>query len=293
MDSKVYHLKEFEFIDPWEETSWTGKMLFPIRFLMGSVIRKIYGTPSYNIPIRFKDESKRDEKVSLTVLGGAIGFNSSEMTGLLSYHEDQYQLYRIVRSIVYYSISAIFLICFCMTILIFYHEYTSLYELYKNTPLFIPYIVLIFSVFLLFLMVITGLFVKISFLLSDSKYTGTLCARTVIYVIIQLSFDDVLSNSRHRKALLNSMHSLAQNTLLLPRHYFSHDDASHSWAQKHFKHMERYIRERERWVLAPTTTTLISLRQDFQKLSYMYLSGDYGNFLWQSDIALPEDRPPT
>jgi hypothetical protein len=54
---------------------------------------------------------------------------------------------------------------------------------------------------------------------------------------------------------------------------------------------ELYIRERERWVLAPTGTTLATLRHDFYELIEIYLFGNYGNFIWQADIPLPENRP--
>jgi hypothetical protein len=57
--------------------------------------------------------------------------------------------------------------------------------------------------------------------------------------------------------------------------------------------MELYIRERERWVLAPTGTTLANLRHDFYNLAGIFLTGSYGSFTWLSEFSLPEDRPLT
>ncbi len=43
------------------------------------------------------------------------------------------------------------------------------------------------------------------------------------------------------------------------------------------------IREREQWAVAPTTTTLNSLRSDFSYLMGLYTSGDYGKFTWPGE----------
>src|SRR5215510_5361295 len=197
MGYKLLHLEEFELIESRKEEKWIRKILFPIKAIQNTIALKIYNLPSYSIPLRFKNEKRRHEDVSLISLGEAIGFNTLEMANLLLYHDNQYEIYRKLRFVIYYIISTIFVVCIGTGFYFFYDEYRSLYESFKSTPLFILYLILIFSVYTLFCMVITRLFQKISFLASDSKYAGTLCVRTAICIIIQLNFDNVLSHNVH------------------------------------------------------------------------------------------------
>lgn len=294
MDYKLFHLEDFELIyEPRKDLSWINKFSSSLASMYMPLILNTFNIPLHNLPIKFKDEKRRYEVVSLRTLGNGIGFNGLEATKMLSYHDGQYELYKKRRTAVYISLSFIFIICMISTFCYFFDEYLSFSKNYSGTLLIIAYMMLAYSVIILFSGVIFGLFTKASCLLSDAKYADTLCIRTLICLIIQLSDNDVLSYVIDRKALLNRVNTLARNTMLISKHNFSSYDANRAWAQKHFKHIKLYIRERERWVLAPTRTTLVALRQDFYELAKLYLSGDYGSFIWQSEVSLPEDRPRT
>jgi hypothetical protein len=80
---------------------------------------------------------------------------------------------------------------------------------------------------------------------------------------------------------------------LLPLRFKIRTNSTQDWSKYHFRHLESYIRERERWAIAPTGTTLNSLRQDFYNLAAVYITGNYGEFSWTSAASTPEDQPPT
>jgi hypothetical protein len=45
--------------------------------------------------------------------------------------------------------------------------------------------------------------------------------------------------------------------------------------------MERYVHERERWIIAPMESTVDDLKRDFLWFGGMLVSGLYGQFTWQ------------
>jgi hypothetical protein len=278
MDYKFFHLEEFEPITEPERVA--------------SFFRRFFNIPLYSIPIRFKDLAKGQfGSITLVDLGNAVSFNSPEMIRMLSYHDDQYLMYSRRKKKVYWAFALPFGIILSVLVLWFSTQYMPSIKFEWSTLSKIAYNVLLYSVLFMFCTVSFAFFMKISYLLSDSKYADTLCVLTIICLVIQLSYDNILSQSRHRKKLLDRINALARNTILLSGYYFSQYDANRTWAQNHFKHMELYIRERERWVLAPTGTTLDTLRRDFYELARMYIAGDYGSFSWQPDVGLPGDRP--
>ncbi|PZV25868.1 MAG: hypothetical protein DCF12_12590 [Snowella sp.] len=78
------------------------------------------------------------------------------------------------------------------------------------------------------------------------------------------------------------MNYLARVTTLIPWHYGIGKPSNQKWMQQHFQNIAYYIRERRRWLITPTETTLEDIRRDFRELAYLYLTGLYGNWQWQS-----------
>ncbi len=132
---------------------------------------------------------------------------------------------------------------------------------------------------------------KLASVITDRYFADSLCAADIILVLISLSDEAVLEHSDRKKALLRRTNLLARSTLLLGLRYNSQSPHVRDWAQEHFRQMETHIRERERWIIAPSTTTLADLRRDFYSMAEMYLASSYGEFTWQSETGI-EDRLP-
>jgi len=81
--------------------------------------------------------------------------------------------------------------------------------------------------------------------------------------------------------------------MLLSLRFKGKSDSTQDWCRYHFGHIESYIQERRRWAIAPTGTTLNSLRQDFYNLAPIYITGNYGEFSWTGTLSTSEDQTPT
>jgi hypothetical protein len=145
--------------------------------------------------------------------------------------------------------------------------------------------------FLLMYLFLAGVAQRIMYVLFGKMYAPSLCANSVVMVNFFLLPDNALTNPEVRKKLLAHIRDLAQNTLLLPLCYRSTDAATQRKAFRHFKELESYVRERERWAIAPADTTLDDLRRDFKELASIYITGRYGLFRWQ-DAGGDEPAPP-
>jgi hypothetical protein len=110
----------------------------------------------------------------------------------------------------------------------------------------------------------------------------------MLFIILDLSRDDVLVQPARKKILLHRTSRLAELTLTLTLSYASISQTNQFWLKQHFKQMEAYIRERERWILAPIDTTLDNLRNDFYALAPIFIIGNYGTFQWKYEISPPK-----
>ncbi|MCB0212972.1 MAG: hypothetical protein KDJ52_26755, partial [Anaerolineae bacterium] len=107
-------------------------------------------------------------------------------------------------------------------------------------------------------------------------------------VLFDLCHDDVLINPDKKKDLMLRLDYIASRTLMLASRYSSRNERNQDWANRHFKEMELYVRERERWIIAPVASTLENLRSDFYEISQIYIIGNYGDFSWQ-DLYVATD----
>ncbi|HEX6746236.1 MAG TPA: hypothetical protein VF092_02895 [Longimicrobium sp.] len=123
---------------------------------------------------------------------------------------------------------------------------------------------------------------RIATLLSDRYYAETLSAISILYVLAELRRDEPITSPLVKRMLLIRMAYLARSLLLLS-YRFPAGSTTQAWANAHFTQMLEYVRERERWVIAPVATTAEVLRQDLASLAPILVLGTYGEFVWPQE----------
>jgi hypothetical protein len=114
--------------------------------------------------------------------------------------------------------------------------------------------------------------------------------QALMYIIIDLArYHNPLTLSQ-KKQLLNRITFLAKATRSFIYQY-DLDAKPLDWARKHFRQLELYVQERERWVVAPKDSTLEHLRQDFYHLGLIYLSGNLGDFEYETETDGTDNAP--
>ncbi|HYH81079.1 MAG TPA: hypothetical protein VEX86_14855 [Longimicrobium sp.] len=136
------------------------------------------------------------------------------------------------------------------------------------------------------LMVLAYLYAVGSFraatLLSDRYYAETLSAISALYILAELCRDEPITSPVVKRMLLIRMGYLARSLLLLS-FPLPVGSATQTWVTAHFAEMFDYVRERERWVLAPVAATAEVLRQDLALLAPILVLGTYGEFSWPTE----------
>lgn len=132
------------------------------------------------------------------------------------------------------------------------------------------------SVAVLGLDVYSGAVAKFSATIIDKCYADTLCVLMTIFLLLELSREDILLCSDRHESLSVKIDYLARLTLLLDPCFSSASGNTQLWSRKHFRQLELYMREREHRVIAPVSTTLSDLRKEFGALAMIYIRGNYG-----------------
>jgi hypothetical protein len=296
LDYNTFKLKDFEFVDEsHRETSWWSRISSAI---MRSMSPRTDTGPA---PIKLKETEKQNEtRPPLEYLCDAIGFDSPSVVEVLSYHRGRFKLYNIVRSIIYFLFalpiveSSIFGFTWLFIILgSSMGKINVLSNSYLTALIKVALFALVYLILMLYLFVVIRTGLKVASVLPRKHFADTICIFTVVYLVIELSRDDVLSHPEKRRALAARVSDLARNTLFLPLRFATRSEAEQIWLRAHFKHIERYIRERERWVAVPVETTLADLRQDFYNLARIYITSSYGEFAWSAAPSTTESLSPT
>jgi hypothetical protein len=121
---------------------------------------------------------------------------------------------------------------------------------------------------------------RILLILLGKRYAETLCVATSIYLVIELGRRNAFFPLARKKSIIARINDLSENTILLSHSYTSKDKNNQLWLTQHFKALENYLRERERWVIAPKKSTQNELQRDFNKLAQHYISGQNGDHEW-------------
>jgi len=279
----------------WDEKSW------PVKILMSASQKTtlFFGNTFIAPPISRKKQLTLRQYLSgktgpdLSTLGKVAGFDDATSQNYLAYHKQRFNNY--VKSIAFLPI----LFINSLYILLLF-GFIGLYNYYLNqvasnylevTATFLNFAsstwgaLLIPLFFFLLLYLIFTVSVRSTQFFIGKRYAGTLCVVLSIFLVIELSRDDPFFPPARKKSILAKINDLARNTLLLPFAYSSKSENNKVWARQHFKTLEAVIRERERWVIAPTKSTQDDLRRDFFKLGQLYMSGQFGDHDWQVDAV--------
>ena len=124
---------------------------------------------------------------------------------------------------------------------------------------------------------------KLCALIVDKHYADSLCVLTALFVLCEMTRDDMLSHPEKRRSLLHRIEALARLTRLLGANFPGGCESTRRWAFKHFRNLELYVREIERAVIAPTNETVTNLRDKMAVLIELYLFGNYGEDLWNGN----------
>jgi hypothetical protein len=309
-ETEPFNLEQYKFLD---EAHWLFRW-----YLMGMIKLLVFmGVTPVLIPVTFK--KKWYKSPTFKDLGKAIGLDETSLN-LLAYHQRRVWMRAVLIFIVYFFIVSLLITLFIFLVgyaieylasagwgknpfeyierikeflfgyMIVYFKSTRWEGYFLNLVEFISYlltVIVILAMYLAFLM-LSVICLRVTAILTDKYFADTLCVLTVLYLVIELSRDDTLTRPGRRKEILHRINFLARNTLLMPLRYASKSRDNQNWVHKHFKNMELYIRERERWAIAPKETTLSKLRADFYKLVPVYLTGSYGDFDWMEERAPKE-----
>jgi len=114
--------------------------------------------------------------------------------------------------------------------------------------------------------------------IADKYFADTLAVVSCLSLLQELLHEDVLAYSSRRQKLTMRLNDLSRALILLAYRFPSSSSETDQKIYQHFKNMERFVREREYWVVAPRIDTLVSLRRDFLDLLRILISGRYGEF---------------
>lgn len=216
--------------------------------------------------------------LSLNFLGEELGF-SEEFLNLLQFHSKRTDYVRTITDIAYIHIY--------LPILGIY-MFISVFLLYFNPPSLIhsflvgnPFFYILYIPFLLLVSLIPALlFTRILFYYYERNFADSACVQEIIYILYDLLREDILTSSKRKSLLLARIEYLAQITTFIPHQYKFKAKTHHIWTDMHFELISFYIKEHGRWLISPSDNTLNDLRQDFKKLSDMFILGTYGEFNW-------------
>jgi hypothetical protein len=270
-------MKIFEYYD---EGNRFSRYFYYFSFMMSSVLGIQVDYPA----IGYSGWEKYIKSPKLHELFEFVGIFDPQLFPQIEYHNKRIKNRLIYALLVYIALA----LPFILSAIYFSNEIPNLLSLSLGQIIakmhfpILAFFILIFLVliFIFSIFIIFGLIARISVILVDYHYAETLCVYAIVNLLIELNRDNVLFRSDHRKRAQKRLNVLAQNTLMLAARYKSNDDNTQAWYRIHVLHIERFIRDRERWLMAPQDNTLANLRQSFKDMSIIYILGTYGDFDW-------------
>lgn len=212
-----------------------------------------------------------------------LGLFDAEMEPLLKQHHKRLTIFIALLILLYFLIVMVLAFPFFYAYIGIYFVLRSLLSVNIDPVI----TALLFFIPLFYLYRTAG---RISILMLERKFADTLCVMQITYILILLTRDDVLHK---RKAdLLHRMNFLANKLILMGMNYTGSDIVNKKWAYDYFRKISRFVRERERLIIAPTEDTLDQLRKDMLYLGNILASGKYGAFDFQvSEVEKDEQKP--
>ncbi len=232
----------------------------------------------------------------LTELFKAIGFASPQILEIVSFHQYRLSRRQRMRRLLYLIFSLSIFAIMCTVFILFYVNVSPVFKSlniesanFVNSWVMSAVLwILLYGTVILFTFVIARISNKITATLTMRRFADTVCMLTIAYLIVELSRNDVLTDSEKKISLITRINDLARNTLFLKLRFESKNAIEQEHITTHFRYLERYIREREGWAITPQETTLSDLRRDFYELAEIYIKGEYGKFDWARVSHQPE-----
>lgn len=229
----------------------------------------------------------RKSEIDLQAIGRELGMQDSGLIEDLAIHSKHLRKWRQFTMVIYWGLGI--LVYLGLGWLFSYVANRSSWTLDYQYYLFLPLVS-----YLLFGLV--GLMIlKIAYGLASKLEIETLCAATILYILMELSENDVLIHPDKKEILLARMNYLARQTRQLARRY-RHKGVgliNMKWIEQHFNAIELDIREHQRWICTPMVSTLQDLRRDLYSLAPIYITGLYGEFTYQPPSAVEAKEVPT
>ncbi len=135
-------------------------------------------------------------------------------------------------------------------------------------------------------LIIGSLGIRIIRFTLNRMYADVFCVVSILHILIDLNQRDIFVVSENKMQLLTRINWLAKITLILAEKNKTLSSSDQTWVNNHFESMAVYILERGRWLIAPTECTIVDLKNDFNKLAKIFITGNYGDFEW---IKKPEE----
>lgn len=263
MDYSKFNLDNLAF----EDDTFSFKALLFFISLLG-ISNEIFITIA-----REKNTFFLSNKSSIDVIGEAICLDKPEHKNLLAYHVKRDNLRGILIPVIGGTFSAVVVLLILSIFNLFLSNFTDNPNVAAALNLIVIYLIFTLSI-------------RLFLLLFEKRFIETICINSIFHIILLLRRDDVLSKSDKKKLLLSMIRYLAKRIELFGIAYRSSDSGNSEWAHNHFSQISQYIRERERWAVAPRQDTLQVLRDDFYNLAITLVSGNLGDFAWTETISV-------
>lgn len=231
---------------------------------------------------------------SLKELGKSIGIDNYKEQKILRLHEKRESKFMLFMLILYMLLLFFYVSPFALS-----YDFISDYIggtkiiglIFEEINILVFFMIMAWTGILAFIGLFISLIsstISIRFIgrIIDNFFAESHCIRELIYILIDLNRHDAVHNPRIKIRLLNRIEHLSMMTLLIPSRY-QNNKTNKSWMHKHFWLLSIHIKERGRWLGAPSHNTIITLRHEFKGLLNLYISGQYGKFEW-ADTSMPE-----
>ena len=123
---------------------------------------------------------------------------------------------------------------------------------------------------------------RISSFLVDRHFASSLAVRGLLYLLVELNHPNALAHSGLKLLIIQRMTRIVKYSRLMCLGMTGLNTDSSIWIKNHFQEIEFFIRERQRWAIAPIATTQEALEADFYKLAPIFISNMFGEFTWLS-----------
>ncbi|MET0396745.1 MAG: hypothetical protein ABW277_07980 [Longimicrobiaceae bacterium] len=243
--------------------------------------------PTY-APVKYRGNSTT--RVTLSVVGPLLGLDGEKEMASLAEHDKLLQKRLHITTGIYWiscvtTMLVVILIISSMRVPIDFKRgwittVRQIADSFLEPAVFAP------TYLLMFLVVAAA--IRLSAALTDRRFADSLAAASVINLLIDLSREGALRNVATRRAVLYRIHALSRSTVLLSLKYSAQSQETNQWVRQHFSALNTFIRDRERWAIAPRPETQEALLKDFSQLAPMYILGEFGLFSWNdSPPAVP------